>query len=183
MHFCRLALKLADSETDINVVNLIRSLLCYLLYGEKMYYDAIVMGDFLTRRYSESPNARQCAKIMLASYVDLYSDNASDDREFEAQQIVAVADFIVKKWPDPPEGVDLVSLKQELEELKARARKTLEDGIERMRKTGEVTRVLATAVLYLGQIYVDTNEAAKAIALLEDPKIGALTLVGENNAA
>lgn len=252
MHFCRLALKLANSETDINDVNLIRSLLCYLLYGEKMYYDAIVIGDFLTKRYSESPNARQCAKIILASYVDLYSDSDSDDKEFEAQQIVAVADFIVKKWPDQteaaealntliqfmirskkldqaqqyldqipkesaqrgsaelkmgqalwasylensrqlrewengvqpaPEGVDLASMKPELEELKSRARKTLEDGIERMRKTGEVTRVLATAVLYLGQIYVDTNEASKAVALLEDPKIGALTLVGENNAA
>src|SRR5207247_4208248 len=75
MHFCRLGLKLADSETDLNDVNLIRSLLCYLLYGEKMYYDAIVIGDFLTKRYSDSPNARQCAKIILASYVDLYSDS------------------------------------------------------------------------------------------------------------
>jgi len=252
MHFCRLALKLADSETDLNDVNLIRSLLCYLLYGEKMYYDAIVIGDFLARRYPDSPNARQCAKIILASYVDLYSDSSSEDKDFEAQQIVAVADFIVKKWPDqteaaealntliqfmirakkldqaqqyldqipkesaqrgsaelkmgqalwasylensrqlrdwqngvqpPPEGVDLAAMKPELDDLKARARKTLEDGIERMRKTGEVTRVLATAVLYLGQIYVDTNEASKAVTLLEDPKIGALTLVGENNPA
>jgi hypothetical protein len=252
MHFCRLALKLADNEADINEVNLIRSLLCYLLYGEKMYYDAIVIGDFLTKRYSDSPNARQCAKIILASYVDLYSDSDSDDKDFEAQQIVAVADFIVKKWPDQseaaealntliqfmirskkldqaqqyldqipkesaqrgsaelkmgqalwasylessrqirdwengvqptPEGTDIASMKPELEELKARARKTLEDGIERMRKTGEITRVLATAVLYLGQIYVDTNEASKAVTLLEDPKIGALTLVSENNPA
>src|SRR5207237_7376776 len=175
---------------------------------------------------------------------------ASEDKEFEAQQIVAVADFIVKKWSDqpeaaealntliqfmirakkldqaqqyldqipkesaqrgsaelkmgqalwasylensrqlrdwengiqpPPEGIDLASLKPELEELKTRARKTLEDGIERMRKTGEVTRVLATAVLYLGQIYVDTNEASKAVTLLDDPEIGARTLACEDH--
>jgi hypothetical protein len=252
MRFCRLALKLAGSETDTNDVNLIRSLLCYLLYSDKQFYDAIAVGDFLAHRYPDSSNARQCAKIVLASYVDLYSDSSSDDHDFEADHIVSVADFIVKKWPDQPEaaealntliqfmirakkldqaqhyldqipkeseqrgsaelkmgqalwasylesskqirdwesgaqpvpeGADLATQKTQLEELKSKARKTLEDGIERMRKKGDVTRVLATAVLYLAQIYVDTGEAKKAAALLEDPTIGTLTLAEKNDPA
>src|SRR5439155_6728533 len=103
-HFCRLALKLADSETDINDLNLVRYLLCYLLYSERSYYDAIVIGDFLAKRFPDSQGARQCAKIALASYVNLYSESDSEDKDFEAQQIAAMADYIVKKWPDQPEA-------------------------------------------------------------------------------
>jgi Tetratricopeptide repeat len=246
MHYCRLALKLADTETDINDLNLVRYLLCYLLYSEKSYFDSIVIGDFLAKRYPDSQGARQCAKIVLASYVNLYAESASEDKEFETHEIVAMADFIVKKWPDQPEadealntlipfmiragkldqalaylgkiptespqrggaelktgqalwasylsnskqirdwengvqplpeGTDMAAEKKELEDLKSRARKTLSDGVERMRQTGEASKVLATAVLSLAQIYVDTNEAEQAVKLLEDPKIGALTLV------
>src|SRR5439155_14210058 len=82
-----------------------------------------------------------------------------------------------------PEGMDLPAYKQGLEELKTKARQTLADGVERMRRTGETSKVLATAVLSLAQIYVDTSEAEKAVALLEDPKIGVLTMVKNNDPA
>src|SRR5205823_9323334 len=82
-----------------------------------------------------------------------------------------------------PEGADLPAQKRELEELESKARQTLVDGVERMRKSGETSKVLATAVLSLAQIYVDTSEAEKAVALLEDPKIGVLTLVKNNDSA
>src|SRR5262245_10144235 len=52
-----------------------------------------------------------------------------------------------------------------------------------MRKSGEVNKVLAAAVLSLAQIYVDTDAAGRAIALIEDPKIGVLTLVNMNDPA
>ena len=52
-----------------------------------------------------------------------------------------------------------------------------------MQASGEVSNVMATAVLSLAQIYVDTNEPAKAVTLLEDPKIGVLTLVKNNDEA
>jgi len=252
MEYCRLALKLADSETDLNDINLVRYLLCYLLYSEKNYYDAVVMGDFLARRYPDSVGARPCAKIVLASFVNLYAQNQTDDKDFETSQIEEIADYIVKKWPDqpesdealntlipfmirakkldqaqaylaripadspqrgsaelktgqalwasylensrqlrawqdgsepPPDGFDAAADQKELEVLKAKAKSTLSDGVERMRKSGEVSRILATAVLSLAQIYVDTNEAKKAVTLLEDPKIGPLTLVENNDPA
>lgn len=251
-YYSRLAIKLADSDTDLNDVNFVRYLLCWLLYGEKNYYDAIVLGDFVAKRYPDSQGARQCARIALASYQGLYAQAAEDDREFEGQQVQAMADYILKKWPGqpeadealstlivfmirakkldqalaylgqipvdsaqrgeaelktgqalwtsylenskqirewqngtqpPPEGVDLEAQRNDLEELKTKARQTLADGVERMRKSGEISRVLVTAVLALSQLYVDTGEAGKAVKLLEEPKIGTLTLLEKNDAA
>ncbi len=252
LRFCRLALSLADQETDLTDLNVVRYFLCYLLYSEKHYYEAIAIGDFLARHYPDSQGARQCAKIVLASFVNLYAENTDVDKEFEEQHIIATADYIVQKWPDqpeadealntlipfmirakkldeaqaylakiptdspqrpiaelktgqalwasylesskqirdwesgsepPPQEVNLAQRKEELESLKSKARQTLVDGVERMRKDGEMSKVLATAMLSLAQIYVDTSEAGKAIELMEDAKVGLLTLVKNNDAA
>lgn len=244
--YCKKALELADSETDLNDLNLLRYFLCFLLFNEEQYYDAIVVGDLLLRHYPDSAGARPCAKIMLASFLKLYEQAPADDREFETRQIVAVADEIVRRWPDqpeasealstlipfmirarrldlaqdylqkipadsplrgtaelktgqgmwaeyldrsrqlrkiaageepPPEGFDAASEEAALEELKKRAKEVLQAGLDRMRAGGELSKVLLTAALSLAQIQIDTSEAAQAIALLEDERIGPLTLV------
>lgn len=69
----------------------------------------------------------------------------------------------------------------ELEALKTKAKTILIDGVTRMQASGEVSPITVTAVLSLAQIYVDTNEPAKAATLLEDPKIGTLTLARKND--
>jgi hypothetical protein len=250
LYYCRLASKLVNRETDIEDVNLIRYLLCYLLYNEASYNDAVILGEFLARRYPESQGARPSAKIAMASYLKLYTENQTDDKAYESAKIISIADYIVKKWPDQPEapealntlipfmirekklkeaqdylgqipadsphrgnaelktgqalwasyldnsqqirewendptlmpeGTDLAARKAELAELKSKAKQTLVDGVGRMQASGEVNNVMATAVLSLAQIYVDTNEAAKAVTLLEDPKVGVLTLVKNND--
>jgi tetratricopeptide (TPR) repeat protein len=76
-----------------------------------------------------------------------------------------------------PDDTDLAARKQDLEQLKTRAKKTLVDGVERMRAAGDSGEMIATAVLALTQIYVDTGEPAKAVALLEDARFGLLTLL------
>ena len=250
--YCRLALQLAGNDTEIADLNLVRYLLCYLLYSDKSYFDAVVLGEFLARRYPDSPHARACAKIALAGYVNLHTESDADDKSFEEQKVVSLGDYIVSKWPDqpeadeafntlipfmiragklrqaqdylgkiptdspqrssaelktgqalwasyldsskqirnwesgfesPPDGTDLAARKQELDELKSKARQTLQAGIDRMRKNSEVSRALLTAVLSLAQICVDTSEPGKAVELLEDTKIGPLTLVEKNDPA
>jgi tetratricopeptide (TPR) repeat protein len=245
-YLCRLALALADKETDLTSLNLIRYLLCYLHYQEGNYFDAVVIGEFLAQRYPDSQGARQCAKIAMASYLKLYTENKTDDKAYETARIIEICDYITRKWPDQPEaaealntlipfmirekklkeaqeylakipvesphrgtaelktgqalwasylenskelrdweteavqkpdGVDIAARKQELEQLKSTAKETLIGGVERMRSAGDTGAVIATAVLSLAQIYVDTGEAGKAVALLEDPKIGSLALV------
>ncbi len=251
LRYLRLALKLADKETSVDDVNTVRYLLCYLLYTEGNYQDAAVIGDFIARRYGDqAQGARQCAKIAMASYLQLYVQSKTEDKTFETQKIIDIADFIVKKWPNEPEaaealntlipfmirekkleqaqaylaqipkesphrgtaelktgqalwsaylegsnevrqwkseetpappGVDIAAREKELETLKNTAKTTLADGVTRMQAAGEVTPVLATAVLSLAQIYVDTNEAGKAVKLIEDPKIGCLTLARKSD--
>ncbi len=75
----------------------------------------------------------------------------------------------------------------ELDKMVEQAQKTLEDGIARMRKSvdqgGKVSDTLAAAVLSLSQIYIGAGEPEKAVGRLEDPQIGALTLVAGNHPA
>jgi hypothetical protein len=78
-------------------------------------------------------------------------------------------------------NADISQLKTPLETLKKRAQETLADGVKRMQAAGDVNAVVASASLSLSQIYVDTNQPAAAVALLEDPKIGALTLVNSKD--
>jgi hypothetical protein len=246
LSYCRLALRYIDSESSIDDVNVIRYLLCYLLYSEGNFYDASVIGEFIARRYPDSSGARQCAKIAMACYLKLYTENQTDDKEYESDKIVSIADYIVQKWPDQPEApealntlipfmirekklkeaqdylakipedsphrggaelktgqamwasylensrqirewesgeqpkpddVDLAARKTELEDLKTKAKETLVNGVNRMKTSGKADKIMATAVLSLAQIYVDTNEPQKAVELLEDPAIGLLTLL------
>ena len=247
IRYCRLALGLVEPDTDLLDVNLVRYLLCYMLYSRGDLYEASVLGEFIATRYPDSQGARQCAKIAMASYLQLYGENKTNDKDFETRQLIDICEVIVNKWPNEPEaaealntlipfmirekklkeaqdylakipldspqrgtaelktgqalwasyldnsqlvrdwesgttplpaeGVDLPAKKQELERLKNDARETLIAGVERMRLVGEANKLMSTAVLFLAQIYVDTGEAAKAVQLLEDPQIGALTLV------
>ena len=234
--YFRIALKLADSKTSVDDVNIVRYFLTYLYYIRGDYLDAAVVGEFLARRYPESSGARQSAKIAMASYLKLYSLNESANKDFESRRSVDVCEYIVQKWPDQPEAAEalntlipfmikdghldkaeaylqqiapdspkrgeselktgqamwskyLVEMRDEnadksgLEDLKARAKKTLADGVSRMQASGTVDDTLATAVLSLAQIYVDTGESLKGIEVMEDPNIGVLTLVKKGHPA
>ncbi|MDX1946314.1 MAG: hypothetical protein SFU86_13015 [Pirellulaceae bacterium] len=246
LQYCRAALKFVDKETDVNDVNLIRYLLCYLLYSEGNYHDAGVIGEFIAHRYPDSQGARACAKIVMASFLKLYTENQTDNKDFESGKIIGICSYITEKWPNEveaeearntlipfmikekklkeaqvylnqipvdsphrsgaelktgqalwasylensrqirdwengtvqmPEGVDLAARKAELEELKKQAKETLIKGVDGMKARNEASQIMATAVLSLVQIYVDTGEASKAVVLMEEPKIGVLTLV------
>lgn len=250
LRYLRLAIRFADGETDIADLNLVRYLLCFFLFTDKQYHDSVVLGEFIATRYPESQGARQCAKIAMASYIQMFAENKTDDKSYESAHIIEVADYIVKKWPDQPEaeealntlipfmirekriaeaeeylakipvesqfraiaelktgqalwgtyletsrelrewengttempaGTDLAKTKAELEQLRSKAKTTLENGVNRMKASGEISKWVTDAVLYLSQIYVETGEAPKAVALLEDPKVGGLTLLTAND--
>jgi tetratricopeptide (TPR) repeat protein len=250
MYYFGEARRLVNKDTSDEDLALVLYLTCFLKFSEQDYMGAVVLGEWVAKRYPASAGARQCAKICLASYLKLYGENKDDDKSFESEHIVSIADYIVKKWPDqpeaeealntlipfmikerqlaraqeyldkiplesahrgtaelktgqalwssyletsklirtwetgdatPPEGTDVAKKKADLEQLKTRAQQTLIDGVTRMQKQGEVTPVVATAALSLAQIYVDTNQPTKSTALLEDPKIGPLTLLAKKN--
>lgn len=80
-------------------------------------------------------------------------------------------------------NADISKLKTPLETLKKRAQQTLVEGVKRMQAAGDVNAVVASASLSLSQIFVDTNQPAAAVTMLEDAKIGALTLVNNKDEA
>ncbi|MEX0818225.1 MAG: hypothetical protein WD070_01490 [Pirellulaceae bacterium] len=72
--YYQLALRLANEETSIEDVNIVRYFLSYLYYLQKDYYRAALMGEFVARRYPDSAGARQCAKIAMACYINIYGE-------------------------------------------------------------------------------------------------------------
>ena len=246
------ALELADENTSVDDLNIVRYFLCFLQFTAGEFYDAALLGEFVARRYPDSSGARQSAKIAMAAYLRLYVDSATDEKEFETRRLTGIANYIAEKWPDQPEAidalntlvplmiragkldeaerylneippdspkrgeaeiktgqamwseylrgmleirkwnsgeepkpdhVDLAARQQMLEQIKARAQKILEDGVARMKSSGKVDESAATASLSLAQIYVDTGQANKAVEVLEDAKLGPLTLVKAGNPA
>ena len=81
---------------------------------------------------------------------------------------------------EPPSPEEVQHAENILNELKRRAKKILEDGVERM-KASSMSATLAAASLSLAQIYLDTQEPDRAIDLLEDPEFGSLALVEQND--
>ena len=69
----------------------------------------------------------------------------------------------------------------ELDRLKEQAEKTLTDGVARTEKTKQIDAQLATAELTLAQIYLESGEPDKAIARLEEPTFGPLSLIVAKN--
>lgn len=82
------------------------------------------------------------------------------------------------------EGEDRLPQSQ-LDALVAEAQKLLETGMKRLRPAidagGPATIELATAGLSLAQIYVGNGQPQKAVAVLEDPKLGPLVLVKQKS--
>jgi len=250
MDYYNLALKLADDSTTIEDINIVRYFLCYLYYLHKDYFKAALMGDFVARRYPESAGARQCAKIALACYIQIYGMTQGDDKEFETDHIVSVAQYIADKWPDQPEaeealntlvpfminageldraqqflaripesspkrgeselktgqamwghylrqtaalrkaeedgnpqGIDLAGERAKLDTLKTKAVEILAAGYGRLGESPKIDRTTATAMLSLAQAYLETQQTAEGLAVLEQPEFGPLALVNNKDSA
>lgn len=104
-----LALKLADSETPLDDLNYVRYSLSYLRFLSGNYYDAATYGAFCARKYPNAPLARKAAEIALAAYLKLYAKNVSDDKQFETEHVVSIADYIVVTWPGKPEATTAIN--------------------------------------------------------------------------
>jgi tetratricopeptide (TPR) repeat protein len=106
MEYYQLALNLRDSETSMDEINVIRYYLSYLLFQQGRYYEAAVLAEFLARHYPTAGGARPAAMIALKSYLLGYNASKPEDRDFEVSQMVGVADYITRQWPNEVESDD-----------------------------------------------------------------------------
>ena len=102
----RAALAMADVQTDIEKINRARYYLCYLNYDSGRFYDAAVLGEFLARKYPKNAHAREAAKIAMAAYQRLYFHTDGNDKVFETARLVAIANYMIRRWPDEKEADD-----------------------------------------------------------------------------
>ena len=246
-----LAMRLANQDTLLEDLNLVRRLLAYLYFVDGQYYDAVVMGEFIGRRYPGSDGARKGAQVALAAYQKLYELSPSETKEFETDHIVSLANYMVETWSGTPEAAEAINTlipflirqgridkarqyvenipvdsrergaaelrigealwrdyllgmqevrqwqaeasegganaaeltakiaarRGELQEVRQTALQILEAGVDRMKQAGFVNETVPCAVNSLAQIYVDIDQAGKAVALLDDPTIGVLPLI------
>src|SRR5690606_26875855 len=71
----------------------------------------------------------------------------------------------------------------DLDAMESKTLELLESGVTAVQAGGEVDRTVANGVLALTQLYADKSQPIDAIRWLEDPKVGALTLVDKNDPA
>ncbi|MGM0488847.1 MAG: hypothetical protein ACQESR_19075 [Planctomycetota bacterium] len=105
----RTALRLAEKDTPTQDVNQVRRLLAYLHYVDQEYYQAIVLGEFVGRRYPGSPGARQSAQIALSAYLKLHETSSSEDQDFAIRRVISLANHIVETWSGTPAAAQAVN--------------------------------------------------------------------------
>ena len=107
------ALELADDETTSDDMNIARYFMAFLHFTLGQYHEAGVVGEFVARRYPNTPGATQCAQIALAAHVQIYNafKNAEPDKEhqFEIDRIVGIGDYMIAAWSDKAEAVTAAS--------------------------------------------------------------------------
>jgi tetratricopeptide (TPR) repeat protein len=150
----------------------------------------VAVADYITHRWPDGPEAAEAWMMLIRAAVDrgkldealgyLKKLPPESSRHAEAELRIGRAFWSAYVVALRVEEADRVG-QDELDKMIALAQETLEQGIRRMRKSvdegGEITTLLFGSVLTLAQIYVGAGQPEAAIRWLDDPKIGAVTLV------
>jgi tetratricopeptide (TPR) repeat protein len=149
--YCRLALEMANKQTDLSQVNTVRFYLTFLYFMEDRLYDSAVMGELLAYRYPQSSGARKGAEIAIKAYRKLFDTErrASRDTSFEMAQMQRVAQYVTARWQDDPAAeeawVMLFDTAVDLQDI--------EKATEYMEKLPPDSARRAGSELRLGQMY------------------------------
>lgn len=95
------ALDQAKSDTEANRVRYARYLQAFVELERKRYYDAAILGEYLTRRHlRDDPNlALNCAHIALLAYQAAYRDSPEKDKPVDVARLLKLGDFVAAKFP------------------------------------------------------------------------------------
>lgn len=159
--------------------------------------------DYITKQWPAEPEAAEAFNTLIPfmiktgkldqarAYLAGIPDNSPNKGEAAVKTGQAMWSAYLKGarelrvWRQEGEvpAAQITSKQQELDQLKQKTQEVLSDGIARVQDAGKVDASLAAASLALTQIYLDTQQTAKAIELLEHDQIGTLKLVRTKHAA
>ncbi len=147
----------------------------------------VSIANYLASKWPEQQEAQQ-ALITLVQFMvnqgklkeaEAYLNKIPADSSRRGQADLMIGQAIWSKYTAGMQAAGGETTPQ-LDALKAQAQKILKSGIDRM-KPGGPSPTLANAMLNLARIYNDSGEPAKALALLNDPKVGPKTLVDKKH--
>ena len=148
------------------------------------------IAEFMTRRWPNTPAAETAYRVLI-SYA-IRSGRIDEAKELFDQVAPATRPLLEAQLGNALWGRYLELSQQksagkpvadDLEKLRGDALRFMQTGFDAAGESGQVTEVSATAGLYLAQSLLSEEKFAEAIELLEDPKVGPLTLVRNRNAA
>lgn len=146
------------------------------------------LAELVAARWQGEPVADEACLMLIETAIDNknyaaasgYLKNMSPDSPRRAAAELRVGKSLWDGYKQAAALKENRPPQEELDQMVQQARRTLELGIQRMRKVvdegGPVEYRLVFSVLTLAGILVDTGEPTQAVALLEDPKIGPVAL-------
>ena len=100
----RAGLGMANSRSDIQLLNQARQILTFTLYRQKLYRDTVVVGGFLARSSPGTDPGLAGGLMALSSLQQLLADVPSDENEGLILQLEKLGDFLNEKWPGNPDA-------------------------------------------------------------------------------
>lgn len=99
----KLALTLADDNTELKQANRARYLLAFLYYLTRRSYEAAILGEFVSTHFDKE-NAQlglDSAYLAMAAYVQAQNQvPKGQSKDFEMQQMARLANMITSNWPE-----------------------------------------------------------------------------------
>jgi tetratricopeptide (TPR) repeat protein len=107
----KLTLSLRNSNSKLAEVNSARFHLCYVYYLQDKVYDSAVLGEWLATHYAgdeeNDVTASDAAYVAMGAYSKaVFNTKGSSDKRADIQKMIAICDFIVKKWPKTTKEID-----------------------------------------------------------------------------
>ncbi len=106
LKYCRLAMDLRTAAVGEEEYDAVRYYLAYLHYAAGELDEAAALSEALAQTSSDSPAARQAARIGLAAREALLRRASEESRPTAVERLQALAEKIIERWGDRAESDD-----------------------------------------------------------------------------
>ncbi|MCC7085957.1 MAG: tetratricopeptide repeat protein [Pirellulales bacterium] len=175
--------------------------------GEDVSFEAgklAEMADYVARKWPDQPEAAAAFSALVALYINQGEydkakqtlDRISPDSPGRAEAEASLGNMLWRKYllsmaerrrtqasGESTNAADDADASSKLDSLLQEGQAALERSVEAFRKQKDVDPKALLAALSLAQIYVHVSQPDKALKLLDDGKLGPVTLLDQQNAA
>ncbi len=99
LQMIELALDLVDATTPTDDISYLRYLQTYCYFSMEQHLETTVIGRFLMDRYPDKPGAREAMGLVCKSFWQMYINAASDEQDFEREQLTLNCSDLIGRWP------------------------------------------------------------------------------------